>query len=104
LDSRARALVVLWRLIADGNNGGLLQFLGNWGIAEMHRALVALADVKAMDTLGIVSEFWRLIGPITESDEVTTMDAWMNVERRAAAFRLQQLKDASDAHLSLATT
>lgn len=74
LDSRARALVALWRLIADGYNGGLLQFLGNWGIAEMHRALAALTEVKAMDTLGIVSEFWSLVGPIAESDEVTTMD------------------------------
>ena len=41
--SRSRALVALWRLVADGYNGGLLQFLGNWGIAEMDAALAALA-------------------------------------------------------------
>ena len=74
LDSRARALVALWRLIADGYNGGLLQFLGNWGIAEVNVALEALIEVKAINTFGTVSEFWRLVGPIAESDEVTTMD------------------------------
>ena len=74
LDARSRALVALWRLVTDGYNGGLLQFLGNWGMAEMDAALAALADIKASATLDVVSAFWRLVGPIAQSDEVNTID------------------------------
>lgn len=74
LSPRSRSLVALWRLVADGYNGGLIQLLGNWGVAEVHTALAALAEVGATRTLATVEEFWSLLGPITESAEVTTMD------------------------------
>lgn len=74
LAPRTRSLVALWRLTADGYNGGLLQFLGNWGTAEMHAALGALAEIAATTTLLVLREFWELLGPIAESDDVSTMD------------------------------
>ena len=74
LNHRSRALVALWRLVADGYNGGLLQFLGNWGMAEMDAALAALAQIRASATLAVVTAFWRLVGPIAQSDEVNTID------------------------------
>lgn len=74
LSPRSRSLVALWRLVADGYNGGLLQFLGNWGIAEVHVALEALTETEAALTSEVLREFWRLIGPIAESDEISTMD------------------------------
>lgn len=74
LTPRSRSLVALWRLVADGYNGGLLQLLGNWGIAEIQAVLAALAEINATDTLATVREFWQLVGPIAESDEVSTID------------------------------
>lgn len=74
LSPQSRSLVALWRLVADGYNGGLMQFLGNWGIAEVHVALAGLTEIDATRTLAVIRDFWQLIGPISESDEVTAMD------------------------------
>ncbi|MFF2273321.1 DUF4375 domain-containing protein [Agromyces sp. NPDC058136] len=74
LAPRSRSLVALWRLTADGYNGGLLQFLGNWGTAEVHAALGALAEIGATSTLLVLREFWGHLAPIAESDDVSTID------------------------------
>lgn len=74
LSPRSRSLVALWRLIADGYNGGLLQFLGNWGVAEVHAAFEALTETSAAETAEVLHEFWRVVGPIAESDDVSTID------------------------------
>ena len=74
LSARSRSLVALWRLVADGFNGGLLQFLGNWGIDEVSAAQNALAEIDATSTADALREFWSVVGPIAESDEVSTMD------------------------------
>lgn len=75
LPARSRALVALWRIVADGYNGGILQFLGNWGIAELQVARDALAAVHARATLGVVDEFLALIGPSPESAAAAGTDA-----------------------------
>lgn len=41
-------LVALWRMEADINNGGFLQFLGNWGLANHRLSLEALQDMFAV--------------------------------------------------------
>lgn len=74
LSARERSLVALWRLVADGYNGGLLQFLGNWGVPEVHAALAALDESGAERTATVVHEFWDVVGPIAASDEISTMD------------------------------
>ncbi|UPL15476.1 DMP19 family protein [Microbacterium galbinum] len=74
LAPRSRALIALWRLVADGYNGGLLQFLGNWGIAEVQTARAALSECGAHRTNTALQEFWDLIRPITESEDVSTID------------------------------
>ena len=74
LAPRSRSLVALWRLVADGYNGGLMQFLGNWGITEFAVAQAALAECSALQTAELLREFWSLVGPIAESDEVSTID------------------------------
>ncbi len=73
LDARSRALVALWRLGADGFNGGLLQFLGNWGVDEVRRAREALAAIGATATLAAVDDFWSVVGPPAASEAVSTM-------------------------------
>lgn len=74
LSPRSRSLIALWRLVADGYNGGLMQFLGNWGVTEFAAAQQALTECSAMKTAALLHEFWRLVGPIAESDDVSTID------------------------------
>ncbi|GAB2830593.1 DUF4375 domain-containing protein [Comamonas piscis] len=93
INSRSRALVALWRLVADGYNGGLLQFLGNWGMAEMDAALAALADIQASATLDVVAQFWRLVGPIARSEEVSTID---DVYRAVAGELSEQIEELDE--------
>lgn len=93
LNHRSRALVALWRLVADGYNGGLLQFLGNWGMAEMDAALAALAQIRASATLAVVTAFWRLVGPIAQSDEVNTID---DVYRAVAGDLSEQIEELDE--------
>lgn len=93
LNHRSRALVALWRLVADGYNGGLLQFLGNWGMAEMDAALAALAEIQASATLNVLTEFWRLVGPIAQSEAVNTID---DVYRAVAGELSEQIEELDE--------
>jgi len=40
----------------------------------MEVALAALAEIQARATLDVVTEFWRLVGPIAQSEEVHSID------------------------------
>ena len=93
LNHRSRALVALWRLVADGYNGGLLQFLCNWGMAEMDAALAALAQIRASATLAVVTAFGRLVGPMAQSDEVNTID---DVYRAVAGDLSEQIEELDE--------
>jgi len=74
VSARTRELVCLLRLVADGYNGALLQFLGNWGIAEVELALEVLPRIGAARTHASLIAFWDLVGPIAVSDDVNTVD------------------------------
>lgn len=93
LSPRSRSLVALWRLVADGYNGGLLQFLGNWGTAEIQHALDALDSIDAASTQAVLKEFWELVGPIARSDEVSTID---DVHRALAGESSSRLDDIDE--------
>lgn len=54
LPSREQDLCALWRLEADMNNGGFIQFFGNWGEANCRIALDALRKIGAHQALAIV--------------------------------------------------
>ncbi|WP_162450994.1 DMP19 family protein [Phytoactinopolyspora mesophila] len=95
LSTRSRSLVALWRLIADGNNGGLLQVLGNWGVGEIHAGLAALASIEAARTLAVVREFWKIVGPIAESEGVNTMnDVYTAITGADLSPRLDEFDEA----------
>ncbi|MDR2213734.1 MAG: DMP19 family protein [Pseudomonadales bacterium] len=49
-------VVALWRLVADGYNGGFLQFFCNWGENNCAIALNALRHIGAANTLAIVQK------------------------------------------------
>jgi hypothetical protein len=95
LSPRSRSLVALWRLVADGNNGGLVQVLGNWGPGEIHAALSALAAVGAVHTLAVVRDFWHIVAPIAESTDVNTIDdMWAAINEAGHPSRLDELDEA----------
>lgn len=48
-------LVALWRMEADINNGGFMQFLCNWGDPTCQRALQALQAMGAVKTHAILA-------------------------------------------------
>ncbi|GAB7531334.1 hypothetical protein PS3A_37460 [Pseudomonas sp. 3A(2025)] len=54
-------IVALWRLEADGYNGGFLQFFCNWGDQTCTLALQALAAIGAHNSHAVVSQQRQLI-------------------------------------------
>lgn len=55
LPPRSQEIVALWRLEADGYNGGFMQFFCNWGEANCRIALSALQAIGADATYAIVA-------------------------------------------------
>jgi hypothetical protein len=56
-----RELAALWRLEADVNNGGYLQFLQNWGVRSHEYALAALKKIDANRMENLVSECYSIL-------------------------------------------
>lgn len=56
-----RELAALWRLQADVNNGGYLQFLGNWGAESYVYASQALRKMGANKTADIIDRCQALV-------------------------------------------
>lgn len=55
LPPRSRQIIALWRLEADGYNGGFMQFFCNWGEENCRIALSALQAIGADATYAIVA-------------------------------------------------
>ena len=56
-----RELAALWRLEAEVNNGGYLQFVSNWGRESYHYASQALHKIGAKKMANIVDQCQTLI-------------------------------------------
>ena len=56
-----RELAALWRLEADVNNGGYLQFINNWGLNTFTHALAGLRKIGAQKMASLVEECQRLV-------------------------------------------
>ena len=74
LPTRTQQVVALWRLEADGYNGGFLQFFCNWGDANCRIALDALAAIGAKTTHAVVSKQRLLLDRLEDHPEVTSYD------------------------------
>jgi uncharacterized protein DUF4375 len=84
LDPRDQRIVALWRLEADGYNGGFLQFYCNWGEEIYLLAVDGLREVGAEATLEVVQrrragldrvlalpdieEYWRIPALLTDEE------------------------------------
>lgn len=67
-------LVALWRMEADINNGGFMQFLCNWGDPTCQLALQALRKVGATHMLAVLSRMRGLIDRFEASPEVVELN------------------------------
>lgn len=73
LSPREQELVALWRLEADVNNGGFLQFFCNWGEANCLTALHALEAIGAQHMYRIVQQMYALVQPYGETDREVSL-------------------------------
>lgn len=65
-----RELAALWRLEADVNNGGYLQFIGNWGRETYAYASQALKKIGARRTAEIVDQCQALVDEHAAGDDL----------------------------------
>lgn len=68
-----QSIVALWRLEADGYNGGFLQFFCNWGDQTCTLALQALAAIGAHESHAVVSRQRQLIAPLEDHPQLETL-------------------------------
>ncbi|MCE1175915.1 MAG: DMP19 family protein [Burkholderiales bacterium] len=64
----------IWRLEADGYNGGFLQFFCNWGEDNCQTALSALQDIGATATHQVLAAQRALIQRLEDAPEMTRLD------------------------------
>ena len=69
LATREREIVSLWRLQADGYNGGFIQFFCNWGEDTWQTARQALQAIGATATLEIVARQRALLTRLESSPD-----------------------------------
>ncbi|WMD20355.1 DUF4375 domain-containing protein [Achromobacter seleniivolatilans] len=67
-------LVALWRMEADINNGGFMQFLCNWGDPTCQLALQALRKVGALHMLAVLTRMRGLIDRFEDAPEVIALN------------------------------
>jgi hypothetical protein len=89
-----RELLALWRLDADVYNGGFLQFLGNWGAAEVGHALGALRGIGASTAHDLISSAWDLVRPLAESEDVNSIDDLIRALGDEGRARLDEIDEA----------
>ncbi|RBL87461.1 hypothetical protein DDE05_03220 [Streptomyces cavourensis] len=94
LSPRDQELVALWRMEADINNGGFMQFLCNWGDPTCQLALGALKKIGAARTHAILADMRGLIDRFEESPEVVQLNDMYGAMTEDEQARLQELDEA----------
>ena len=88
-----RELVALWRMEADINNGGFMQFLCNWGVPNLEVALQALQKLGATQTHECLQQMFAVIARFEDSPDVTELDQLPALLTEAENDRLQELDE-----------
>ena len=73
LDDDDRDVVVLFRLEADVNNGGFMQFLCNWGDDTVQRSLRVLEALGASRMQAIVREMRGILDRLEDDSRITQL-------------------------------
>ncbi|MGE8453951.1 MAG: DMP19 family protein, partial [Pseudomonadales bacterium] len=66
-------LVALWRMEADVNDGGFMQFLCNWGDPTCQLALRALQAMGAVQTHAILAGMRGLLDRLEDDPAITQL-------------------------------
>ena len=70
LPLREQQISALWRLEADANNGGFLQFFCNWGEATCRTAIAALAEIGALKMHFLVKRMRAVLDRLEGSPQI----------------------------------
>jgi hypothetical protein len=89
-----RELVALWRMEADINNGGFLQFLGNWGLANHRLSLEALQAIGAPITRQCLQDMFAVLKRFQEEPEHVDYSDLPALLTDAYHEQLQELEEA----------
>lgn len=73
LDDEDQDVVALWRLEADVNNGGFMQFLCNWGDPAVQRAARALETIGATRMHEIVKSMRAILDRLEDDPSITNL-------------------------------
>ena len=87
-------LVALWRMEADINNGGFLQFLGNWGLANHRLSLEALQAIGAPITRQCLQDMFAVLKRFEEEPENVDYSDLPALLTDAEHEQLQELEEA----------
>lgn len=74
ITQRQREIVALWRLEADGYNGGFMQFFCNWYEPTCEIAFEALCAIGAHATLEVVTRQRALLARLENSPDMIAME------------------------------
>ncbi len=94
LSETDRELVALWRMEADINNGGFMQFLCNWGDETCQLALQALRKIGAVHMLDVLSRMRGLIDRFEASPEVVQLNDIYGAMTEEEQERMEELDHA----------
>ena len=89
-----RELVALWRMEADINNGGFLQFLGNWGVENHQLPLQALQAIGAPVTQQCLQDMFAVLGRFEDMPENVDFSDLPALLTDAEHEQLQELEEA----------
>ncbi|WP_416056029.1 DUF4375 domain-containing protein [Stenotrophomonas maltophilia] len=95
LSDEDQQLVALWRMEADINNGGFMQFLCNWGDPTCQLALRALQAMGAVQTHAILTGMRGLLDRLEDDPALATLP---DVFDAMTEQELQALDDLDDAY------
>ena len=87
-------LVALWRMEADINNGGFLQFLGNWGVGNYQVALQSLQDIGAPAAHQCLQDMFAVVKRFEDAPENVELSDLPALLTDAEHDKLQELDEA----------
>ena len=87
-------LVALWRMEADINNGGFLQFLGNWGVGNYQVALQALQNIGAPAAHQCLQDMFAVVKRFEDAPENVALSDLPALLTDAEHDKLQELDEA----------
>lgn len=90
-------LVALWRMEADINNGGFMQFLCNWGDQTCQLALQALRDIGAVQTHAALAGMRGQLDRLDNDPAITQLTDLYAAMTDEEQQTLEAFEDAYDA-------